>query len=145
MDYLKKEYQQFLRYVKSTFGQLLENDWKEEPKIEKVIVSKHKNSFDILVYLNKDSIYYDYDFDKRELLEITYTGKPIKTSYSLDDDLILYMLVKSNVIEDLGLNDVEFLLFDFIDGIDVDKNLTKTLEDIQGEYAYDLYCVEHDL
>ena len=145
MSYLEQEYNQFLRYVKSTFGQLFENDWKEEPKIEKIIFSKDKNSFDVFVYLNKDAVYYDYDFQKRELLEIEYTGRPIKTHFDLQDDLILYMLLRCDIIKDLALEDVKLLLFDYIDGIEENKYLSKMILDIQEDYAYDLYCMEHDL
>ena len=91
-EYLKAEYNEFLRYVKGTWGPLFESEWwEQEPEINEIIIYKHKNSFKVYVYL-KENTYGGYDFKKRELYSVKYdTDKAIKTHYDLNDDIIAYM------------------------------------------------------
>ena len=141
-EYLQQEYNEFLRYVKSTWGCLFENDWKEKVTIRKVIIYNHKNNFKVFVYLNDNSYYV---FKNGEVVDVKYSGKPIKTEYCLNEDVITYMLLKGSFVEDLGLSDVPFHMFDYVDGIEVDTDLSKMLESEEEDYAYNMYCIEHDL
>lgn len=144
-EYLKAEYNEFLRYVRGTWGPLFENDWEQEPEIDKIIIYKHKNSFKVYVYL-KENTYWGYDFKKRELYSVKYdTDKAIKTHYDLDDDIIAYMLFGSSIVEDLKLQDVEIRIFDFVDGLEIEEELTRRLDDYEQDYAETLYCIIHDL
>ena len=141
-DFEENEYQEFLGYVKGSWRSLFECDFHEEVKIKKVIVHNYKNTFDVFVYI-EDNVY--DDIKDGELVEVVYDGKPIKTSYSLSSEEILYVLIKGTFINDLGLEDVEFVIYDFVDGIAVNDDLTKRLECIEEGYAEDYYCRVHDL
>ena len=143
-EYEENEYQEFLSYVKHTFGDLLfDGDFVEEVTIKKIIVHNYKNTFEVFVYINEDASY--YDIEDGELIEVAYDGKPIKTTYTLNSQEVLYLLIKGSLIEDLGLSDVEFYILDFIDGIDFNKDLSKRLDDSEGSWAEARYCAIHDL
>ena len=142
-EYAQTEYEEFLRYVESTWRNFLEwGDWKEEVAIEKIIVGGHKN-FEVFVYLKGNPVYYDLEDGK--LIEVTYDGKPIKTTYSLSFEEIVYVLLKGTLIEDLGLTDVELIVSEYTDFIEVNTDLTKWMEDEEQSYAETMYCIEHDL
>ena len=148
-EYEEQEYQKFLRYVKGTFGELLNLTWfdwveEEEITIKKVIISNYKNVFEVFVYLNGNPLYYDYNED-RELVKVAYDGKAIKTNYYLSSEDILYIMLKGTLLKDLGLEDVEVVISDFTDGLEINKDLTKELEQKEQSYAETMYCIEHDL
>ena len=148
-ELVQKSYDEFLSYVKSVWSSLLENDWVDEPTIKKVVVTLKDNDFVVFVTLNENK-YYEWDC-KKGVYEVEYTGKPIKTGYTLPNTLITYMLLNCDVLKDLGLSDdVEFVVSDvgecmYFDDISVDDELNKRLYDIECAYAYDWYCREHDL
>ena len=143
-EFEQGEYMKFLGYVKATWRGLLDNgDWKEEVSIKKVIVSVENNNFDVFVYLNGNPEY--YTFDDGKFVEAVYDGKAIKTEYYLNSIDILYMLLKGTLIEDLGLVDVDIIVYDFVEGIDVNEDLTNLLRLEEESYAETLYCIEHDL
>ena len=146
-EWEEKEYQDFVRYVRGTWSELFNNgDFLEEVTIKKVIVSGYKNEFEVFVYLN-DNSYYDIIGHpiEGELVEVAYDGKPIKTNYYLRGQDILYILVKGTLMEDLGLTDVEFQIFEFTDGIQYNKELSKRLEGFEEGWAEARYCAIHDL
>ena len=142
-EYEQKEYEQFLGYVKSTWGSLFDTDFRNEVKIRKIIISAQNNSFDVFVFI-EENVYVDYDFETRILSDVPCGDKPIKTHYTLDSFVVLYMLLNGNLVNDLGLNDVEFVVFDFAN-FKIDEDLTKKLESFEQDYAETLYCIEHDL
>ena len=147
-EYMEEGYQKFLRYVKSTWNEVIDwdwGDWKEKPVIDKVIISSYKNEFEVFVYLKGNPVYYDYDFKSSELLEVTYEGKAIKTEYSLRDDDVLYMMLKGTLLNDLGLEDIEVIMSNYTNGLEVDEKLSKSLESAEESYAETMYCIEHDL
>lgn len=144
-EYLEKEYNEFLRYIRGSWGPLFESDWEKQPEVNQIIIFKCKNSFDVFVYL-KENTYWGYDFKKREVYSVEYdTDKAIKTHYDLSDDIIAYMLFGSSIIEDLKLQDVEIKIFDFVDGLKIEEELTKRIDDYEQSYAETIYCIEHDL
>ena len=142
MSYIEKEYKQFVGYVKGTWNSLTE-EWAEEPIVERICVSLDDNTFDVVVYFKPNS-YPVYDFENRELLEAKYEGKGIHTSYYLRGDIILHMLFNANIISDLGLEDIKIINVEYLGGI-YDEALSKELHNIEMDWGYDLYCMEHDL
>lgn len=143
-EYEQKEYEQFLGYVKSTWGSLFEfSDFHNEVKIRKIIISAQNNSFDVFVFI-EENVYVSYDFKTGVLSDVPCGEKPIKTHYTLDSILVLYMLLNGNLVNDLDLNDVEFVMYDFTN-FEFDEALTKKLESHEQDYAETLYCIEHDL
>ena len=146
-EWEEKEYWDFVRYVKGTWTELFESgDFLEDVTIKKVIVSVENNEFDVFVYLN-DNSYYDIIGHpvEGELVVVPYDGKPIKTSYTLNSVDILYIIVRGTFMEDLGLTDVEFQVFDYVDGIQYNKELSKRLEANEESWAEARYCAIHDL
>ena len=147
-EYLQEDYEQFLRYVEGTWTSFFDVfnedivDLKEGASIEKIIVHGYKNNFKVFVYLKGNPVY--YIIKDGDLVEVTYEGKPIKTEYCLNDELMLYMLLKGTFVEDLGLTDVPFHLWEFVEGIEVDTGLSKKLENAEQDYAEAMYCMEHD-
>lgn len=145
MDNIKKEYETFIRYVKSTWGSLIfEGDFKEEVNIEKVIIHNYKNDVTVGVYINDDAVY--YTFVDGELIEKPYDGKAIKTTYYIDSDIMLYMLMECNIKEELGLTDTEVYISYYIDGyLQYNKDLTEKLKAHEESWAESYHCMIHDL
>lgn len=139
----EEDYKLFLRYVESTWIQFMEGDWVDEPTIEKIIVSNYKNTFQVFVYLKGNPKY--YDIENGELIEVVYDGKAIKTEYSLKSHELLYVLLRGTLIEDLGLTDVELIISDYVNGIEINEDLSKELEKCEEGWAEDYYCMVHDL
>ena len=150
MDYNKEEYEKFLSYVESTWGNLFDNDWIEKPTIKSILIHLSKNNFKVFVSLNENS-YYKFEgegtFDEQELVIAKYNPeKYIKAEYGINDGLLLYMLVKADIIHDLGLEDVEIKINPaWVSYIPVDVYLSKELEGHEESYAETIYCIEHDL
>ena len=147
-EWEEKEYWDFVSYVKGTWSDLFfhNGDFLEDVTIKKVIVSVENNEFDVFVYLN-DNSYYDIIGHpvEGELVVVPYDGKPIKTSYTLNSVDILYIIVRGTFMEDLGLTDVEFQVFDYVDGIQYNEELSKRLEANEESWAEARYCAIHDL
>ena len=148
MDYDKEDYNQFLRYIQSTWSQLFDNDWLQEPKIDSIIIDLSENKFTVCVSL-KDNSYYKFDnghFTGNLIIEKYDPSKYIKTEYDLNNELILYMLINGDIINDLGLKDVEININPYwISYIPIDEYLSKQLEKCQEDYAETMYCIMHDL
>ena len=150
MDYNKEEYEKFLSYVRSTWGSLFENDWIEEPTIKSILIHLSENNFKVFVSLNENS-YYKFEgegtLDEKELVIAKYNPENyIKAEYGVYDGLLLYMLVKADIIHDLGLEDVEIKINPaWVSYIPVDEYLSKELEAHEESYAETIYCIEHDL
>ena len=66
--------------------------------------------------------------------------------FSLNEDIILYMLINGDIINDLGLKDVQIFINPvYIDHIPINEYLSKELESFEESYAEDWYCFIHDL
>lgn len=144
MDYDKKEYQQCLKYIQSTWSSLFDDDWLEKPKIKDIIISLFKGEFTVCVSLEPNS-YYRFKDDKL-ITEEYKSDEYIKTTYTLNEDIILYMLINRNIINDLGLKDVQIFINPvYIDHIPINEYLSKELESFEESYAEDWYCFIHDL
>ena len=141
---IREEYNLFLHYVKSTWSQLFENDWEQDPEIDNIVINMHNGTITVCVFL-KQNHYYKYDFKTRELQKVEYSQKAIKTTYNVAEEVMLYMMLTDEIIKDLNLQDVDISISEYIDGIEEDEYLTKELQEIEGEYAYDLYCMLNDL
>ena len=144
-EYEHEQYQRFVKYVKSTWGSLLDTDWINEPVIDKVIINNFKNTFKVCVYLKENEY---YDIKDGELVTVKYNGdNAIVTEYSLSNDILLYALLRGELLKEFGLDKegIDVVIYDYVDGIPVDESLTKRLERYEEDYAYTLYCIEHDL
>lgn len=139
----KEEYQQFLRYVKSTWGALLDNDWEHKPIIKDIVISLFKGEFTVCVSLEQNQ-YYTIENGKVVLKE--YDSNYIKTTYYINEETLLYMLSKGNIIHDLGLDNVKIFINEvFIDHLPINEDLSKSLERQEESYAETMYCIAHDL
>lgn len=150
-EYEEQDYQEFVSYVRGTWRDLFEwGDFKEEVEIKKVLVSGEGHNFDVFVYIN-DNTYYQAGDGKYyrmgdEIKEVAYDGKPIKTSYTLRSQDILYIILKGTLMGDLGLSeDVEFIVTDYVDGIQHNEYLSRSLEGYEESWAEARYCAIHDL
>ena len=65
MDYDQQEYNEFLKYIKCTWGALFDNDWINEPQIDEIIIDLYKNKFTVCVRLKENSY---YRFKNKELI-----------------------------------------------------------------------------
>lgn len=144
MDYDQQEYNEFLKYIKSTWGALFDNDWINKPQIDEIIIDLYKNEFTVCVKLKENSY---YRFKNKELIIEEYdTDKYIKTTYAINDTILLYMLVNARIINDLGLQNAKiFINPTWIDHLPIHKYLSKELEHEEESYAEVLYCIAHDL
>ena len=143
-DYDKEEYQQFIRYIKSTWGSLLDGDWVNEPKIKDVVVELFKGTLTVCVSLEPNKY---YKYENGELTTEVYDPKEhIKTTYTINEEIILYMMVNGDIIKDLGLNkDKVFINPSYINHIPINKYLSQELEKAEESYAETMYCIAHDL
>ena len=140
----EEEYKQFLKYVKGTWGALLDNDWEQKPIIKDVVISLFNDEFTVCVTLESNK-YYTFEKGKVVLKEYN-SNECIKTTYYINEELMLYMLSKGNIIQDLGLNnDKVFINATYIDHIKVNKDLSRALERQEESYAETMYCIAHDL
>ena len=143
-DYDKEEYEQLVRYIQSTWGSWLDQDWINEPKIDEIIVHLYKNEFTICVKLKANSY---YKVDDGKLITAEYDpSKFIKTECYIQDETLLYMLIKGDIIHDLGLEDVKISINPaWVQYIPIDEYLSKRLEKHEESYAETMYCIAHDL
>ena len=141
---MEEECRRFLGYIHSTWSELLDTDWVNEPKIKDIIVNLFKGEFTVFVSLENNSY---YAIEDGELIQKEYdSDKYIKTTYCINEELLLYILLKKDIIEDLGLKNTKIFVNPcYMDYIPVEKQLSKRLEKNEESYAETLYCIEHDL
>ena len=142
-----QEYQEFLHYVKTTWKEFLEcQEWKAEPKIDVISLDYYKGRLTVFVYL-KDNMYFKYYHDGGYYG--VKTDKPIKVTYSLNNELLTYMLFCGNIIKDLNIeldsDDICLNEFFDIDKVEFDEYLTDLLYQSEQSYAEAVYCAIHDL
>lgn len=146
-DYYQ-EYKQFIHYVQSTWTEFLEcQEWKQEPKIDTISIDYYKGKVTVFIYL-KDNMYFKYYYDGG-YYEVK-TDKPIKTTYTLNNELITYMLFCGNIINDLNItldSDDNIHLNEFfdVDKVEFDEYLTDLLYQSEQSYTEALYCAIHNL
>lgn len=146
---MKEDYQEFIQYVKSTWKMLFENeDWINKPIIDKIIVELHKGTFTVYVSLKNNSYYRfkDDDWHNPIIIEEYDSDEFIKTEYYVNEDILLHILTKENLINDLGLSK-DKIFINCINTIDltINKHWSKILEAYQEDYAEDVYCRMYDL
>ena len=147
-DDYRKEYDEFLHYVKTTWKEFLEyQEWKAEPKIDVISLDYYKGCLTVFVYL-KDNLYYKYYHDGGRYA--VKTDKPIKVTYNLNNELITYMLICGNIINDLNItldSDDDICINEFfdVDKVEFDEYLTELLYQSEQSYAEAWYCAVHDL